>query len=164
MGNPVGQIPVVGHEKKSLGVIVKPSDRIDPRRNVRDQRHDRVPALVIRNRGHIANRLVQHDIHHFLFGSDQFSVKFDLVVVLINLDAHFGDHSAVHTDPALLDQGLCPAAGRNPAVCQKFLQSHHRSIKPFLYIGIEKAIWHFAPYGTIISYYLRDCNTNFEDT
>jgi hypothetical protein len=66
---------------------------------------------------------VQHEIHKAFGFTDQFSVHFNVIRIRVGFEAHFGDHLAVHRNPALGDHFLRRSAGGNAPRGQNFLQS-----------------------------------------
>jgi hypothetical protein len=102
VGEPLGEIAIVGEEKHPLGLGVEPAD-IEEARQVRRQKiENRIPRLGIASRGNETGRLMQHDIEATL-AVDEFAVDF-YVIALRGLRAEIGANVAVDRDAAGGDQ------------------------------------------------------------
>ena len=62
MKQAVGQLSVIRHQEQSLRVQIQPSHRPHPCRTAGHQVGHRLPPLLIRQSGHIAPGLVEHEI------------------------------------------------------------------------------------------------------
>jgi hypothetical protein len=101
MRDQVGKIPVIRQQQKPLGIVVQPSDRIDPDLDPFEQVLHRGPPLRIGHGRHVTCRFVQHDVGRRLFGVDELAVNLDMVLGRVGLGPELGHHLAVHPHPAL---------------------------------------------------------------
>ena len=110
VGEPVGEVAVVGEEQETLGVGVEAADG-EHARLVGHELDDRAPALRIVRRGHHPGRLVEEVVHEVGGGRYPDAVDLDAVALRVDPAPQLG-HLAVDGDAAVLDELLAhpPAA------------------------------------------------------
>ena len=70
MGQVQRQFAVVGHEQQTLGIGIQSTDRINAGMAARNQLTDGLSSALILERGHVAARLVEHEVN-LLLGTAQ---------------------------------------------------------------------------------------------
>ena len=110
----VSEIPVIGQEQQSLGIVVQPADRVHAYFDALEQIVHRGPSLRVGHGRHKACWLVQHNIGRRLFGIDQLSINLDMVFIRVGLGPELGHDRTVHPHPALGNKLFRSAARCDP--------------------------------------------------
>ena len=110
----VSEIPVIGQEQQSLGIVVQPAHRVHADFDAFEQIVHRGPSLRVGHGRHKARRFVQHNISRRLLGIDEFAVDLDMVFGWVGLGPEFGHDRSVHPHPALGDKLFRSAARCDP--------------------------------------------------
>ena len=120
----VGEIAVVGEQQHALAVLVQPANRVDALRHILHQLGDTLSAQLVAHGGHIAARLVQHDVIFLiaLLKVDPFAVDGDDVAVWIDLLSQHR-RAAVDLNFALGDPLLDLSAGSDSLLGEHLLYS-----------------------------------------
>ena len=108
MGDPIGQLPVVGQQQQSLGVDVEATDGEDARFVWHLFEHGRPSVRVTRRRDH-TDGLVEQVVDETRPHTDRRTVDFDPIDVGVDAATENGDR-AVHRHAAGRDEVLAHAA------------------------------------------------------
>ncbi len=126
--DPVGNVPVVGEQKKAFCVPVQPPHRIDTLRYV-NQIHHGPPAALVTGRGDVPGWLVEEDRTRSL-RPEQPAVNANLSPQRVDLGAKFGHRLTVYGDPSGADQLLGRTARARAASSHHTLQPLHGASPP----------------------------------
>ena len=128
VGQPVGQVAVVGQQHQPLAVGVEPPHRVDARLRRHQAGHGAPPLRVVGRADH-PQRLVQQvndmarcflpRIHRH---THPLAVQGHLVLGRVHARAQLRDHHAVHLHAPGADHLLGGPARGHPGVCQHLLQ------------------------------------------
>jgi len=127
VGQPQAKSAVVGEQQQSLGVLVEPPDREQPRQRVRQQIDRPFPAMRVPIGAENAGGLVERNVH-LAPDNDRLAIDGHRVAVGIDLAAKNTDGLAVDEDLALLDQLLAPAPRGYARVRKEFLETNHKDM------------------------------------
>lgn len=134
MGEPRGQLAVVGQEQQAFGVVVEPSDRVDALAHARQQVDDSRPALGIGHRRHIAARFVQQEIAERLAHGDPAPVDADVILFRVGFRSELAHDGAIDADASLEHQAFSRAPGGDTGRREDFLDpgahAHHVTLTP----------------------------------
>jgi hypothetical protein len=119
----VGEVAVICHEQKALGVIVKPSHGIDAHLDAFQKVLHRGPPFGVGHGRDKTRGLVQHDIGRRLLGVNELAVHLYVVFGCICLAAEFGHHRAVHTHSAFRNKFLSSTTRRDARGGYNFLNT-----------------------------------------
>ncbi len=126
--DPVGNVPIVGEQKKAFCVPVQPPDRIDTLRHI-DQIHHGPPAALIAGGGDVAGWLVEKNRAGAL-RAEQPAVNANLGAQRVDLGAKFRHRLTVYSDSSGADQFLCRTARTCAASGHHTLQPLHGASPP----------------------------------
>jgi hypothetical protein len=121
LGELVRQFAVIRDEQKSLAQIVEPTDGVQALAGLREELHDRRPPFGIADRGHIALRLVEHEVPMTLRSLQQFAIDPDMIAARIGFAAKFRHHRSIHLNAAGRDQLFSMAPARNSGFSEDLL-------------------------------------------
>ena len=120
----LGHLAVVGEQQDAGRVLIEPAYGEYPYRRLADQLHDRLLGVGIAGRGHIAARLVHHDVH-LLLAFETLTVETDFVGVDVDLAAQFRHDLAVDGHYARENEAVGFAAGADARIGDVLVQAHH---------------------------------------
>ncbi len=110
VGQTVGQIPVVGHQKQALGELIEPAHGIEPGAVRRQKLRDVLPALLVFERGDVAAWLIEHQGQRPVHAGQRLALHQNGLAVRVGPVAEVRG-LAVDQDKAASDQLLGLAAG-----------------------------------------------------
>ena len=122
MGQPVGELAVVGEQNEPGAVDVEPAHRVEAKRRA-DQPHHGPAALGIGRGRDDTERFVERDHHLLAHQLNRFAVH-GHARVRGDVGGDVGDRCAVDRDSPLADDLLRRAAGADAGVGEKFGDSH----------------------------------------
>ena len=123
MGDPLGQLPIVGEQHEARTVAVQPADRNQRAERMGKKIHHRGPAPGIRAGGEMAKGFVENQVAPRLAQlAEARPVHPDVLESRISSHPRNPDHLAVHRDPALGDHPLGTAARSDPRGRNQFLE------------------------------------------
>ena len=124
VGEPVPELPVVGQDQQALGVGVQAADVEQPDLALGHELGQVASTLgIVQRRDHTPG-LVQHPVHVPAGRRDPGAVDPHHVGVRIDAEPLLADLLPVHLDPALADQLLGDAPGRDPGRGEHLLQTY----------------------------------------
>ena len=110
MGEPFGDLAVIGEHQHTGSVLVEPADREYPGAAFLEQVHHGLFGVRVACSRDITLRLVHHDVDLFLT-ADSLTVELDVVGEYVDLRAKLGDNLVVYSHDACLDILVSLAAG-----------------------------------------------------
>src|SRR4051812_18334347 len=126
MGEPLGEVAVVGEKKKTFGLGIQPPDVEQPRQMRREQIENRIARVRILSGRNESGRLMQHDVET-LFPVDHFAVDLDVVAVAW-LNAKIGADAAVNRDATGGNELVAMPARTKPGRGEEPVQAHFRNV------------------------------------
>ncbi len=134
LGQTIGEVAIVGHQKQALAEVIEATDGIEPRhfavlagdfllRLLAKEFHDGWAAFGVVERGDVAARLVDHEVALRLRAGEALAVDLDVVVRRVGAGAEFGDDLAVDLNAAVEDDLLGGAARGDAGLREDFLQA-----------------------------------------
>jgi hypothetical protein len=123
MKEAIGELSIIGEQKKSFRVVVKPAHGKNACSKIGEIIQDSPAALGIGCGGYAASGLIEGDKNFLCAESDGLAVQANAVFQRIDAEAEFG-LPAVYFHPALPDQLFGGAPRADSSLCEKFLKPH----------------------------------------
>ncbi len=128
--HPVGHQAVIGHDKKTIGVLVEASHGKYAGSNVGHKIHDCRRPMTVGYGDHDADRFVEGVVFQFLRNGDGFSIHEDSILFRINRGSGQGQDQSIDGDPAGGDEFLALSSCGHPAIGHEFMQSNRHAVLP----------------------------------
>jgi hypothetical protein len=105
-GQLVGKVPIVRDQQQAFAQVIEAPDGVKALVHLRKELHHCRPSFRIADCGHIAPRLIQHEVTEALRSMKELSVDADVVAAGIRFGTKLGDDLSVDLDPAFANHLL----------------------------------------------------------